>query len=286
MREPWASNGSEYRRPAGSAPPSRRDTEDMLAHVARSESESSDVYRRIEEQLRNVARRLEATERNQSENNRAMSKAASEINVAAREQAQAFDQLGGSVMSLADRLERVERLSATRTACATRSRACTRACRASPTRSRPPPISRPRRSPRWPTIWNRSPAAWRRRAAMRKRPTRASNSASRRSTNAGAQLSRHVRRRPDQAAVEQTLAGIEGAAKRRSASPQRRSRKARELRSQRLEDKLGASRLGIVARIASNRPTAALPSIERSLSEIAGRFDKTNGRGDQRSPTT
>ncbi len=85
----------------------------MLAQVARSESESNDVYRRIEEQLRNVARRLESTERNQSENNRAMSKAASEINVAAREQAQAFDQLGGSVMSLADRLERVERSSAT-----------------------------------------------------------------------------------------------------------------------------------------------------------------------------
>jgi localization factor PodJL len=111
-REQWTSNGGYSPQPEP-RPVSRRDTDDMLAHVARSESESSDIYRRIEEQLRNVARRLESTERNQSENNRAMSKAASEINVAAREQAQAFDQLGGSVMSLADRLERLERNAAT-----------------------------------------------------------------------------------------------------------------------------------------------------------------------------
>ncbi|HXC55779.1 MAG TPA: hypothetical protein VNU97_10825 [Rhizomicrobium sp.] len=111
-REQWSSNGSGYApQPEPRAAATRRDTEDMLAHVARSESESNDVYRRIEEQLRNVARRLESTERNQSENNRAMSKAASEINVAAREQAQAFDQLGGSVVGLADRLDRIERSS-------------------------------------------------------------------------------------------------------------------------------------------------------------------------------
>ncbi len=110
-REQWPSNSGYAPQPEPRAP-SRRDTEDMLAHVARSESESGDIYRRIEEQLRSVARRLESTERNQSENNRAMSKAAAEINVAAREQAQSFDQLGGSVMSLADRLERVERATA------------------------------------------------------------------------------------------------------------------------------------------------------------------------------
>ncbi|HEX4304233.1 MAG TPA: hypothetical protein VHZ78_15660 [Rhizomicrobium sp.] len=124
-REQWNSQGNlgglgnGYSNGQGYAPqpeprpaPSRRDTEAMLADVARSETQSNDIYRRIEEQLRNVARRLETTERNQSENNRAMSKAASEINVAAREQAQSFDQLGGSVMSLADRLERVERTTA------------------------------------------------------------------------------------------------------------------------------------------------------------------------------
>jgi localization factor PodJL len=111
MREAWASNISNFS-PAPEVRPSRRDTEEMLAHVARSENESSEVFRRIEQQLRGVARRLEATERSQSENNRAMTQAASEINVTAREQAQAFDQLGNSVISLADRLDRVERLSA------------------------------------------------------------------------------------------------------------------------------------------------------------------------------
>src|SRR5579864_433661 len=108
MREAWSSNVSSFTA-ATEVRPSRRDTEEMLAHVARSESESSEVFRRIEEQLRGVARRLEAAERSQSENNRAMTKAASEINVTAREQAQAFDQLGNSVISLADRLDRVER---------------------------------------------------------------------------------------------------------------------------------------------------------------------------------
>src|SRR6185437_8617430 len=61
---------------------SRRDTEEMLAHVSRSESETSDAYRRIEEQLRGVARRLDSTERSQSENNRAITKTATEINLA------------------------------------------------------------------------------------------------------------------------------------------------------------------------------------------------------------
>ena len=77
--------------------------------VSRSEAESSDAIRRMEEHLRAVAWRLDSAERNQSENNRAMSKTASEINVASREQAQAFDQLGNLVMSLSDRMERLER---------------------------------------------------------------------------------------------------------------------------------------------------------------------------------
>jgi localization factor PodJL len=89
---------------------SRRDTEEMLARVSRSETETSDVYRRIDEQLRGVARRLDSAERSQSENNRVISKTAAEINVAAREQAQAFDQLGSHVVGLGERLERVERV--------------------------------------------------------------------------------------------------------------------------------------------------------------------------------
>ncbi len=121
-REQWPSNSGSYAAAANKdgyaaapeqrATAQRRDTADMLARVARSETESNDVYRRIEEQLRSVARRLESAERNQTENNRAMSKAAAEINIAAREQAVAFDQLGGNVLGLADRLERVERTSA------------------------------------------------------------------------------------------------------------------------------------------------------------------------------
>ena len=108
MREAWTGNISNFSS-AVEVRPSRRDTEEMLARVARTENESGEVFRRIEEQLRGVARRLEAAERSQSENNRAMSKAASEINITAREQAQAFDQLGNSVIGLADRLDRVER---------------------------------------------------------------------------------------------------------------------------------------------------------------------------------
>jgi len=91
-----------------SAASSARETDDMLDRVSRSESESRDSYRRIEEQLRGVARRLDATERNQSENNRVMNKAATEMNVTAREQAQAFEQLGTHVVKLTDRLARIE----------------------------------------------------------------------------------------------------------------------------------------------------------------------------------
>ncbi len=91
---------------------SRRDTDDMLARVSRSEAESSDATRRIEEQLRTVARRLDSAERSQSENNRAMSKTASEINIATREQVQAVDQLANHFVGLSDRMERMERSAA------------------------------------------------------------------------------------------------------------------------------------------------------------------------------
>src|SRR4051812_5780457 len=91
---------------------SRRDTDEMLARVSRSESESSEVYRRIEDQLRTVGRRLDLAERSQSENHRVMSKTASEIHIATREQAQAFDQMAAHVLTLSDRLERLERVQA------------------------------------------------------------------------------------------------------------------------------------------------------------------------------
>src|SRR5262245_14299018 len=62
----------------------RRDSEEMLARVSRSETESTESWRRIEDQLRGVARRLDSSERSQSENNRVLSKTAAEMNIAAR----------------------------------------------------------------------------------------------------------------------------------------------------------------------------------------------------------
>ena len=101
-RNAAASSAAAYRTVAESAAAATRDTEDMLARVSRSEDESQSATKRIEEHLKGVARRLDSAERSQAENNRAMSKAAAEINVAAREQAQAFDQLDSHVMALAD----------------------------------------------------------------------------------------------------------------------------------------------------------------------------------------
>jgi localization factor PodJL len=86
-----------------------RDSEEMLARVGRSESESSEAWRRIEEQLRGIGRRLDSSERSHSESNRFLSRTAQEMNVNAREQAQAFEQLGQNVRTLRERLERLER---------------------------------------------------------------------------------------------------------------------------------------------------------------------------------
>jgi localization factor PodJL len=86
----------------------RIQSDEMLERVSRSETETAEVYRRIEDQLRGMARRLDASERSQSESNRVMSKAAVEMNIAAREQSQAFEQLGAHVADIADRLDRVE----------------------------------------------------------------------------------------------------------------------------------------------------------------------------------
>jgi localization factor PodJL len=96
-------------------PPStsaRRDTEEMMARVGRSEVESNDAWRKIEDQLRGLSRRLDSSERSHSEANRVVSRTAQEMNIAAREQSQAFDQLGLNVMSLNERLERLERTAA------------------------------------------------------------------------------------------------------------------------------------------------------------------------------
>ncbi|MEY4966493.1 MAG: hypothetical protein RL274_2076 [Pseudomonadota bacterium] len=84
----------------------------MMARVNRSESESNDAWRRIEDQLRGLGRRLDSSERTHSESNRVISRTAQEINISSREQAQVFDQLGLNVMALNERLERLERSNA------------------------------------------------------------------------------------------------------------------------------------------------------------------------------
>src|SRR3954468_24212909 len=84
---------------------SRRDSEEMLAHVGRTETESNETWQRIENQLKGLGRRLESNERSHSENNRVLSRTAQEMNIAAREQAQAFDQLGQNIAALSARLE-------------------------------------------------------------------------------------------------------------------------------------------------------------------------------------
>jgi localization factor PodJL len=85
------------------------DNVQMLAPAGRGENESPETWRRVEEQLRGIGRRLDSSERNHSESNRFLSRTAQEMNVNAREQAQAFEQLGQNVRSLRERLEKLER---------------------------------------------------------------------------------------------------------------------------------------------------------------------------------
>jgi len=91
---------------------SRRDTEEMMARVGRSETESNEAWRRIEDQLRGLSRRIDSSERSHSESSRVLSRTTQEMNITAREQAQAFDQLGHNVIALNERLERLERSAA------------------------------------------------------------------------------------------------------------------------------------------------------------------------------
>jgi localization factor PodJL len=84
-----------------------RASEDTVA--AAPAPESGETWRRVEEQLRGIGRRLDSSERNHGESNRFLSRTAQEMNVNAREQAQAFEQLGQNVRSLRERLERLER---------------------------------------------------------------------------------------------------------------------------------------------------------------------------------
>ncbi|HEY1876612.1 MAG TPA: hypothetical protein VGG66_04045, partial [Rhizomicrobium sp.] len=80
-------------------PASRRDTEEMMARIGRSENESNEAWRHIEDQLHGLSRRLDSSERSHGESSRVLSRTTQEMNIVAREQAQAFDQLGMTVMA-------------------------------------------------------------------------------------------------------------------------------------------------------------------------------------------
>src|SRR5579864_9041909 len=107
MEEELAPMAYENRASTGTAldcwglpPASRRDTEEMMARVGRSENESNEAWRRIEDQLRGLSRRLDSSERSQGDSNRVLSRTTQEMNIAAREQTLAFDQLGETVVAL------------------------------------------------------------------------------------------------------------------------------------------------------------------------------------------
>ncbi|HEX2762040.1 MAG TPA: hypothetical protein VHM27_16070, partial [Rhizomicrobium sp.] len=104
---------TEERAPSGASldswgiPPSaasRRDTDTLIARVDRSESESNESWRHIEDQLRGLGRRMDSSERIQDENSRRFSNSA-------QEQSKGFDQLRTNVLSLNQRLQRLERSS-------------------------------------------------------------------------------------------------------------------------------------------------------------------------------
>ncbi len=80
----------------------RRDRDELMHRLARTEAETESAFRRIDETLRGLGRRLESTERSQNEAKLAMHAAATEINAATREQAKSFSHL-------AERMEHVER---------------------------------------------------------------------------------------------------------------------------------------------------------------------------------
>lgn len=111
-QEDWWTADAKPRRVAPESRAAAFDGPDMLARLARSEPETQDSHRRIEEQLKGLIRRLEQTERGQTDHGRALSQAATEVNIATREHAQAFDQLGTRVASLSERIARMERQAA------------------------------------------------------------------------------------------------------------------------------------------------------------------------------
>ena len=84
------------------------ETQEMLARVSRSETESQNAARRIEEQLKNLSRRLEHTELIQSESTRAATRAEVEFEIQSRQQALALDRVAARSADLYERVLRIE----------------------------------------------------------------------------------------------------------------------------------------------------------------------------------
>jgi localization factor PodJL len=119
MEEELAPMAYENRAPTPATPDSwgvpapvagRRDTEELMARLGRNENESNEAWRRIEDQLKGLSRQLDSGERGHAEPQYGISR--QEMDLAAQEQAQAFDKLGTTVMSLTQRLERLEQSTA------------------------------------------------------------------------------------------------------------------------------------------------------------------------------
>jgi|GEM_PF-568770 len=85
-----------------------RESQEMLARVNRSESETVNAARRIEDHLRSLARRLDSSEAAKTGSSRVLNDAAGDTQSLPLDQSQAFGTLGTHIISLGERLDRME----------------------------------------------------------------------------------------------------------------------------------------------------------------------------------
>lgn len=85
-----------------------RESQEMLARVNRSESETVNAARRIEDHLRSLARRLNSSEAAKTGSSRVLNDVASDTQGLSLDQSQAFGTLGAHIISLGERLDRME----------------------------------------------------------------------------------------------------------------------------------------------------------------------------------
>lgn len=83
-----------------------RESKEMLARVSRSESETENAARRIEDHLRSLARRLDSSEQTKTSSSQVLNGIAQDTTP--QDNAQIFGTLGTHVISLGERLDRLE----------------------------------------------------------------------------------------------------------------------------------------------------------------------------------